>query len=248
MTFEHHLRQHHRCLHPLARPTQQPSQPLELQQPEPILRSPSPIPRPGVGAHNASRSAPTAGHSPDTLTGVESNPSLITPLPASLCTLSTIPPTCLHPPRTSPTPSPSPHNTNSKCPFFGGILLDNNMFDEGVMHWKKLMSWQDGEAERSGIEDWRATVPPSGGMPASFQLSLVTSSYQSSGYYAGVVALFSPQYHKTVLHPYSSSTVAIQPAAMLTLSSVNKIVSDPITSTFTSIFTSIPSDTDSCIA
>ncbi|KIJ52847.1 hypothetical protein M422DRAFT_242779 [Sphaerobolus stellatus SS14] len=29
----------------------------------------------------------------------------------------------------------------------------------------------------------------------------------SLGYYAGVVALFLPQYHKTVLHPHSSSTV-----------------------------------------
>ncbi|KIJ22390.1 hypothetical protein M422DRAFT_277195 [Sphaerobolus stellatus SS14] len=79
------------------------------------------------------------------------------------------------------------------------------MSDEGVMHRKKLMSWQDGVAERSGIEDRRATVPPAGGAPASFQLLLVASSYQSSCSYAGVVALFSPQYHKTVLHPYSSS-------------------------------------------
>ncbi|KIJ25447.1 hypothetical protein M422DRAFT_273590 [Sphaerobolus stellatus SS14] len=142
------------------------------------------------------------------------------------CTSSTISPTCLHPPRSSPTLSLSPHNSNSKrlsfvvysdllidfifdynplrttlnvgvCAsyvfhcigtnvtttpsniFFGlctflcaksafhfkqlsGILSDNNMSDEDVMPWRKLMSWQDGEAEGSGTEDQRATVPPVG--------------------------------------------------------------------------------------
>ncbi|KIJ52853.1 hypothetical protein M422DRAFT_25878 [Sphaerobolus stellatus SS14] len=27
------------------------------------------------------------------------------------------------------------------------------MSDEGIMPWRKLMSWQDGEAEGSGTED-----------------------------------------------------------------------------------------------
>ncbi|KIJ33965.1 hypothetical protein M422DRAFT_783012 [Sphaerobolus stellatus SS14] len=59
------------------------------------------------------------GQPPDTLAGVESDPSLTTPLPASLRTSSAIPPSHLHPPRSPPTPSPSPHNTSSKRPSFG---------------------------------------------------------------------------------------------------------------------------------
>ncbi|KIJ42178.1 hypothetical protein M422DRAFT_254879 [Sphaerobolus stellatus SS14] len=51
---------------------------------KPILRSPSPSPRQGVGACNGSQSAPTTGQSPDTPTSIESDLSPTAPLPACL--------------------------------------------------------------------------------------------------------------------------------------------------------------------
>ncbi|KIJ33894.1 hypothetical protein M422DRAFT_264027 [Sphaerobolus stellatus SS14] len=158
-----------------------------------------------AGAHPQKSQPPVHAQSPDTLAGVKSNPSPTTPLPAHLHRLhlinhsSYLPP----PPRSSPTLSLSPHNSNSKrlsfvfysdllidlifdynplrttldvgiCAsyvfhcigtnvtttpsniFFGlctflcaiaafhlkqlsGILSDNNMSDEDVMPWRKLM-------------------------------------------------------------------------------------------------------------
>ncbi|KIJ33906.1 hypothetical protein M422DRAFT_264039 [Sphaerobolus stellatus SS14] len=94
-----------------------------------------------------------------------------------------------------------PTSTLSKL-HDSGILSDNNMFDEGVMPWRKLMSWQDGEAEESGTKDRRATVI----MRTSWHCFRCNITRRSS---------------IPILHLPS----ATQLAAMLTLSSINKAAS-----------------------